>query len=85
MSSASRRIRFNSHLPHKKSKLHPLRGEQKADNRQLSRKRFVVEHAIRNVKIFRILAERCRNQRKRSTISISLLILKQRSVSVCVT
>ena len=50
----------NSRLPHKRSKLHPLTKEQRADNRQLSRERFVVEHIIRSVKIFRILAERYR-------------------------
>ncbi len=60
----------NSRLPAKKSKLHPLTKEQKADkqkadNRQLAHERFVVEHIIRSVKIFRILAERYRNRRKR--------------------
>ncbi len=55
----------NSRLPDKKSKLHPLTQEQKASNRQLSRERFVIEHIIRSVKIFRILAERYRNRRKR--------------------
>ena len=55
----------NSRLPAKKSKLHPLTREQKRDNRQLSRERFVIEHIIRSVKIFRILAERYRNRRKR--------------------
>jgi len=48
----------NSRLPHKKSKLHPLTDEQKAENRWLSKERFVVEHVIHSLKIFRILAER---------------------------
>ena len=63
----------NSRLPAKKSKLHPLTGQQKADNRQLSRERFVVEHIIRSVKIFRILAERYRNRRKRFGLRFNLI------------
>ena len=63
----------NSRLPAKKSKLHPLTREQKADNRRLSRERFVVEHIIRSVKIFRILAERYRNRRKRFGLRFNLI------------
>ena len=63
----------NSRLPHKKSKLHPLTKEQKAANRQLSRERFVVEHIIRSVKIFRILSERYRNRRKRFGLRFNLI------------
>lgn len=68
-----RKSHENSRLPHKKSKLHPLTKEQKADNRQLSRERFVVEHIIRSVKIFRILAERYRNRRKRFGLRFNLI------------
>ncbi len=63
----------NSRLPDKKSKLHPLTEEQKARNRQLSRERFVVEHIIRSVKIFRILAERYRNRRRRFGLRFNLI------------
>ena len=63
----------NSRLPSKKSKLHPLTDEQKKDNRQLSRERFVIEHVIRSVKIFRILAERYRNRRKRFALRFNLI------------
>ncbi len=63
----------NSRLPAKKSKLHPLTKEQKADNRQLSRERFVAEHIIRSIKIFRILAERYRNRRKRFGLRFNLI------------
>ena len=51
------KLHANSRLPHKKSKLHPLTDEQKAENRQLASERFVVEHIIRSLKIFRILSE----------------------------
>lgn len=63
----------NSRLPHKKSKLHPLTPEQKAQNRQLSKERFVIEHVIRSLKIFRILSERYRNRRKRFGLRFNLI------------
>ena len=63
----------NSRLPHKRSKLHPLTEKQKAENRSLSKERFVVEHVIRSLKIFRILAERYRNQRKRFGLRFNLI------------
>jgi hypothetical protein len=58
---------------YKKSKLHPLTKEQKQENRQLSRERFLVEHVIRRLKIFRILAERYRNRRKRFGLRFNLI------------
>jgi transposase len=63
----------NSRLPHKKSKLHPLTTEQKAQNRQLARERFVIEHIIRSLKIFRILSERYRNRRRRFGLRFNLI------------
>jgi IS5 family transposase len=63
----------NCQLPHKKSKRHPLTKEQKAENRQLARERFVAEHIIRNLKIFRILSERYRNRRKRFGLRFNLI------------
>ena len=63
----------NSRLPHKRSRLHPLTGEQKAENRRLARERFVVERVIRSLKIFRILAERYRNRRKRFGLRFNLI------------
>lgn len=63
----------NSQIPHKKSKRHPLTNEQKQENRQLSRERFVIEHIIRSLKIFRILSERYRNRRKRFGLRFNLI------------
>ncbi len=68
-----RKHHANSRLPDKKSKLHPLTKVQKAANRQLSCERFVVEHIIRSVKIFRILSERYRNRRKRFGLRFNLI------------
>ena len=63
----------NSQTPHKSSKLHPLTAQQKAENRQLARERFVAEHVIRSLKIFRILAERYRNRRRRFGLRFNLI------------
>ena len=63
----------NSRLPSKNTKLHSLTNEQKDANRKLSRERFVIEHIIRSVKIFRILAERYRNRRKRFGLRFNLI------------
>ena len=63
----------NSQTPHKSSKLHPLTAEQKAQNRQLARERFVAEHIIRSLKIFRILSERYRNRRRRFGLRFNLI------------
>ena len=63
----------NSKTPAKKSKLHPLNQEQKANNRALSRKRILVENIIRRLKIFRILSERYRNRRKRFGLRFNLI------------
>jgi len=63
----------SSRLPDKKSKLHPMTNVQKAKNRQLSSERFVIKHIIRSVKIFRVLAERYRNRRKRFGLRSNLI------------
>ena len=63
----------NSRLPHKRSKLHPLTPEQRAQNRCPAKERFVVEHVIRSLKIFRILAGRYRNRRKRFGLRFNLI------------
>ncbi len=63
----------NSRTPAKKTKLHPLTKEQKARNREISRKRIFVENVIRKLKIFRILSERYRNRRKRFGLRFNLI------------
>ena len=63
----------NSQTPVKKSKLHPLSQGQKASNRELSRKRILIENIIRRLKTFRILSERYRNRRKRFGLRFNLI------------
>lgn len=67
------KVHENSQTPAKKSKRHPLTQEQKSKNRQLSRKRILVENIIRRLKIFRILSERYRNRRKRFSLRFNLI------------
>ena len=57
----------------KATKKRPLSQEQKAANRAINSRRVVVEHAIGRLKIFRILAERYRNRRKRFGLRLNLI------------
>ena len=66
-------IHANSLLPKKRSKNHSLTDQERKSNREISRKRIFVEHAIRFVKRFRILSERYRNRRKRFALRFSLI------------
>ena len=63
----------NSRTPHKGSKLHRLTREQRRGNRQLPRERFVIEHVVRALKVFRILSERYHNRRKRFGLRFNLI------------
>jgi IS5 family transposase len=63
----------NSRTPFKKSKLHPLTERQKQRNRNLARKRIVIEHIFRKLKVFRILSERYRNRRMRFPLRFNLI------------
>lgn len=47
-------------IPHKKPKKQELTGEQKEENKELARKRIVVEHALAGLKRYRILSDRLR-------------------------
>ena len=66
-------IHANSLLPKKRSKNHPLTRQERSNNREISRKRIFVEHAIRFLKRFRILSERYRNRRKRFALRFALI------------
>jgi hypothetical protein len=63
----------NSEVPYKKSKNRPLSAEEKAFNRQLARQRVVIEHINRQIKVFKIMAERYRNRRKRHKLRMILI------------
>ena len=63
----------NCQTPCKKSKYHPLTKKEKQGNRVLARKRILIEHIFRKLKVFRILSERYRNRRKRFALRFNLI------------
>jgi transposase len=67
------KLHDQSQTPKKRSKKHQLTRDEKRANRELSRRRIVVENVIRSLKIFRILLERYRNRRKRFSLRFNLI------------
>lgn len=63
----------NSQIPHKKKNKKPLSKIQKKENRQLSSSRVLVENTIRTIKIFKIVADKYRNRRKRFGLRLNLI------------
>lgn len=67
------KLHDKSRTPKKKSKKRQLTKAERRANRELSRRRIVVENVIRSLKIFRILLERYRNRRKRFALRFNLI------------
>jgi len=63
----------NSEIPKKKTKKNPLTKEEKANNKRLARERILVEHVNRKLKVFKILAQKYRNRRKRYGLRANLI------------
>lgn len=63
----------NLHLPFKATKKRPLEPEHRHYNRLLGAIRVAVEHVIGRLKVFRILAERYRNRRRRFGLRFNLI------------
>jgi transposase len=63
----------NCQTPFKKSKYHALTKREKQKNRALARRRILIEHIFRKLKVFRILSERYRNRRKRFAVRFNLI------------
>lgn len=68
-----KKLHYNSELPKRNSKKNPLTEEDKKRNHEISSERVLVENIIRRIKIFRIMAEKYRNRRKRFTLRLSLI------------
>jgi hypothetical protein len=62
-----------SQVPTKKPRKGELTDLEKKRNRELARKRVVGEHINRRLKIFKILADRYRNRRKRFGLRFNLI------------
>jgi hypothetical protein len=67
------KIHANVEIPKKRSKKNPLTKEDKQRNRSISSERVLVENTIREVKIFRIIAEKYRNRRKKFGLRFNLI------------
>ena len=63
----------NTDIPKKRSKKKPLTKEDKKENQRISSSRVLVENVIRSLKIFRLLAEKYRNRRKRYGLRLNLI------------
>jgi len=68
-----KKLHANSELPKRNSKKHPLTKQEKKQNHQISSKRVLVENVIRKIKIFRIMAEKYRNRRRRFALRLNLI------------
>lgn len=67
------KIHGSSYIPIKKSKKKALSDCEKEYNRELAKHRIYVEHVIRAIKIFRILAQPYRNRRRRFGLRFNLI------------
>lgn len=68
-----RKIHTSSYTPIKKKKKQPLASMEKEYNRELAKQRIYIEHVIRSLKIFRILAQPYRNRRRRFGLRFNLI------------
>ena len=67
------KIHANVEIPKKRTKKNPLTKEDIQQNREISSKRVVVENIIREVKIFRIIAEKYRNRRRKFGLRFNII------------
>jgi hypothetical protein len=63
----------NSRTPFKKPKGGELSQAEKEFNKELAKQTVVIEHIIRHLKIFRIMAEKYRNRRRRFMLRVNLI------------
>lgn len=66
-------LHVNSQVPKKKPRKGELTSSDKKRNRELASKRIVGEHVNRRLKIFKLLADRYRNRRKRFGLRFNLI------------
>ena len=68
-----KKIHKYSYTPIKKKKKKLLTSREKEYNRELAKHRIYIEHVIRALKIFRILAQSYRNRRRRFGLRFNLI------------
>lgn len=64
---------INTELPKKNSKKCPLTDNDKIINTAISRSRVINEHVIGKLKIFKIIADKYRNRRRRFGLRFNLI------------
>jgi hypothetical protein len=67
------KLHKNSETPKKKPKDGELSAEDKAENRRISRDRILIENINAKIKVFKIIANKYRNRRKRFSLRMSLI------------
>ncbi len=67
------KIYTNTEMLKKRTKKNPLTSIDKQRNQEISKSRVSIENIIRSIKIYRIMAEKYRNRRKRFTLRLSLI------------
>jgi hypothetical protein len=67
------KLHKNSEIPKKKPRGSELSVEEKMENRRISRLRVFVENVIAKFKVFKILANKYRNRRKRYELRAALI------------
>lgn len=67
------KLHGNVQIPKKRSKKNPLTKEEKRCNAGISSNRVPIENIIRELKIFRIIAEKYRNRRKKFGLRFNLI------------
>ena len=68
-----KKLHDNSRTPKKKPRSGELSKADRKANRELSSQRIVCEHVIGKLKVFRILAEKYRNRRRRFGLRLNLI------------
>ena len=67
------KLHSNVEIPKKRSKKNPLTIQDKERNKAISSERVSIENIIREVKIFRMVAEKYRNRRKKFGLRFNLI------------
>lgn len=67
------KLHANSETPKKSSKNNPLTNEEKANNRRIAQERILIENINAKIKVFKIVANKYRNHRKRHNLRMSLI------------
>ena len=67
------KLHQNSETPKKKPKGGELTEDEKSENQRISRERILIENINAKIKVFKIMANKYRNRRKRFGLRMSLI------------